>query len=547
MPRPAVALTVAEDRHVAGVVGVVNGRAGVGVWQIEEDTDEAGARQLRHAVQPYLGLTEVLARRFGDLDCLRDEAAHRCGEPDRHEERALHVLVAEAGGDERVVGGVAPWREHGGEIGWQRLRVALLPLHPQAVDVDVDRPEDRVVRGGEVAEHVAVFRLRVHVVASVESAPGDSHTAVAMLRAGQGRDVRRICLGRLVIGVEAPRPEVHGVMRVLVEKAEGVVVEAAAAEVAEGTEREDLLDVLRRRIVVVHGLLDSSAAGVLRRVAEGIEKRVRREEGVDEAVAVQTLRELGVLGELGDVREEVAQPRVPEALVHHVLHERHAGGLRELRDGLVRQPGDGVFLQEGLVGLGDDPALLRLVGPVLRHGPVPVRHDRARRHVLQHLLELIEVDAVPRQEALPPVLAVVLVDQRHVVVAAAVLRPLVQPVELAEGGAEFLDLRFRQTIEVHALLEGAVLGTDLVRRAVVDLELARGLLDIPGLDHPQFRLGRLAGHGKRRAVIVGRAAVVDPVGDEGDVARGDGAPAPRQRREARAVERRLAAQPAHEA
>ena len=56
--------------------------------------------------------------------------------------------------------------------------------------------------------------------------------------------------------------------------------------------------------------------------------------------------------------------------------------------------------------------------------------------VLQGLLELVEVDAVPGEEALPAVLAVVLVDQGEVVVAARVLRPLVEPVELAEGEAQ---------------------------------------------------------------------------------------------------------------
>ena len=47
--------------------------------------------------------------------------------------------------------------------------------------------------------------------------------------------------------------------------------------------------------------------------------------------------------------------------------------------------------------------------------------------------------------------------------------------------------------------------------------------------------------------IVRRAAVVDPVGDEGGLLLGDHRPAPRQARELCAVERRLTAQPADQA
>jgi len=42
------------------------------------------------------------------------------------------------------------------------------------------------------------------------------------------------------------------------------------------------------------------------------------------------------------------------------------------------------------------------------------------------LLELVEINPVPRQKTLPSMLAVVLVDERHVVVAARIFRPAVE-------------------------------------------------------------------------------------------------------------------------
>src|SRR5256885_6760003 len=47
------------------------------------------------------------------------------------------------------------------------------------------------------------------------------------------------------------------------------------------------------------------------------------------------------------------------------------------------------------------------------HGPVPIGDHDVLDEVLQVLLELVEIGAVPRQEPLPAVLAMVLMDQRH--------------------------------------------------------------------------------------------------------------------------------------
>lgn len=70
-----------------------------------------------------------------------------------------------------------------------------------------------------------------------------------------------------------------------------------------------------------------------------------------------------------------------------------------------------------------------------RHREIPIGHGHIGADRLQGLLELIQIDAVPRQEAFPTVLAMVLVDQREVIVIARVFRPFVQLVEAAEGKA----------------------------------------------------------------------------------------------------------------
>jgi len=123
----------------------------------------------------------------------------------------------------------------------------LLPLPPETVDVDVDRPEDRIIGGRQVAEHVAELRLRVHVVPRVEAPARHLDAAIAV--------ALEVCLEvlrlLLVVRVHAAGPQVHRVVRVLVQKTEGIVVQAAAAEVAKAAQAQDLLDVLRLRIVVM--------------------------------------------------------------------------------------------------------------------------------------------------------------------------------------------------------------------------------------------------------------------------------------------------------
>ena len=135
-----------------------------------------------------------------------------------------------------------------------RVGMSLLPLPPQPIDVGVHRPEDRVVGRRQVAEHVAERRLAVEVVALVEFAAGDLHRLVAVLRYGHLSLPRGRC--RWLVGVHAAGPDVHGVVRILIEEAERVVVEAAAAEIAEGAQAQDLLDVVGGRVVIMDLLVD---------------------------------------------------------------------------------------------------------------------------------------------------------------------------------------------------------------------------------------------------------------------------------------------------
>src|ERR1700685_4769647 len=64
-------------------------------------------------------------------------------------------------------------------VGRERVGVMLLPLPPDTIDVDVDRPEDRVVRGGEVREHVAGRRVRIQIAQGVKFAVFDADDEIA--------------------------------------------------------------------------------------------------------------------------------------------------------------------------------------------------------------------------------------------------------------------------------------------------------------------------------------------------------------------------------
>jgi hypothetical protein len=67
------------------------------------------------------------------------------------------------------------------------------------------------------------------------------------------------------------------------------------------------------------------------------------------------------------------------------------------------------------------------------------------------LLELVEIGAVPREKPLPAVLAMVLMDQRLVVVAVPIVGVIVEVVDPAEGVAQPVDFGLAEAIEVGAL------------------------------------------------------------------------------------------------
>ena len=79
-------------------------------------------------------------------------------------------------------------------------------------------------------------------------------------------------------------------------------------------------------------------------------------------------------------------------------------------------------------------------------------------------------------------LAMVLMNQSHVVVAAPVFGPLVEAIQFAKRPAQFLEFRFRHAVEIHALFELTVFVGVFVGRACVDFKVARFRLDIRRLD-----------------------------------------------------------------
>ncbi len=283
----------------------------------------------------------------------------------------------------------------------------------------------------------------------------------------------RLCLRRHGIGIFPAGPDVHRVVRVLVDEPERGVVDIAAAEIAEIIEAEDLLDVLGRGVVVLDVLVDGLVVGILGRIAQRIPQRVRGQQRPDERLPVGVVRSRGqvLVADLGD---HVAEELVLRDEVHARLgHRAERLGLRRRRLGieLAEQRLDRFGPQKCLERPRNDPAFVRVVRLVLRHRPVPVRDRDVLLEVLQVLLELVEVGAVPGEEALPAVLAVVLVDQRLVVVVAPVLLALVEIVDLAERVAQPVDLGLAQAIEILALARLALAVGVTPRARVADVKL----------------------------------------------------------------------------
>jgi hypothetical protein len=103
-------------------------------------------------------------------------------------------------------------------------------------------------------------------------------------------------------------PDMHGVVRVLVEIPERRVVDVAAAKIAEVVDAEDLLHVLGGRVVVVDLLVDGLAALVLGRVAQRVPQRVRRHQRIDHRLAVSVHwvgEDLGVTDLLDHMAKEL--------------------------------------------------------------------------------------------------------------------------------------------------------------------------------------------------------------------------------------------------
>src|SRR5271170_5936879 len=128
----------------------------------------------------------------------------------------------------------------------------------------------------------------------------------------------------------------------------------------------------------------------------------------------------------------------------------------------------------------------------------------------------------------------ILVDQRLIVVAPAIILEFVEVVDRAERIAQRVLFGLAEAIEIGALTRLAFAIGIAVSARAGDVEL--GVLHLGS--------GYLAGGDveQRAAVFVGRTPVVDPIGDEIDVGLGDAVAAPHEWRKPAAVKRRGTAQ-----
>src|SRR6266566_1182721 len=158
------AIPVAENGEVTSVVRIVDRSGRIRIRQIEENANEARTRQLRHPMEPNFRLLERMSYRFRYGNRMRHEPADRRRQPHGYDKRTLDVFITETRHVERVTNRITPRRQYGIEISGQRMRVLPLPLVPNTIDVDVNGPKDRIVRGSQVAQHVAILWLRSEVI-----------------------------------------------------------------------------------------------------------------------------------------------------------------------------------------------------------------------------------------------------------------------------------------------------------------------------------------------------------------------------------------------
>ncbi len=211
-----------------------------------------------------------------------------------------------------------------------------------------------------------------------------------------------------------------------------------------------------------------------------------------------------------------------------------------------------LLVEPAAVGLGNDAVIRFRRGIRLGHveqrgrvvwivlvGPIPVGQGDGRIHVLQLQLEIIEIGAVPGEELLPPVLALVGVKARPVAEAARVLVIVVERLHLGESVAQPRQLLPAQRVDVLADFDAIVVVEILVGRAGVE-----GMLLVAARPSRHLRLVNL---GRRARLVLFRTAVVDPILDELNVSGGDRLAVPRQLGKLGAVKGALAAQPEDQA
>src|SRR6185437_2766852 len=88
------------------------------------------------------------------------------------------------------------------------------------------------------------------------------------------------------MGILTTSPDVHGVMRVLIQETKRRVIDATTTEVTEIIEREDFVDILGGRIVIMDHLIDGASILVFGRIAQRIPERIGIQQGIDQALAV---------------------------------------------------------------------------------------------------------------------------------------------------------------------------------------------------------------------------------------------------------------------
>src|SRR6185295_2523489 len=147
-------------------------------------------------------------------------------------------------------------------------------------------------------------------------------------------------------------------------------------------------------------------------ITQWVPQSVGREQCINETVAMFSYG-VFLVCHFCDRSKERCRRGVAQSRFYHLFEQLVTSLFWQCRNCFLEKR-DRFSGEIGFERVGNDLAVLRVLGAISRHGKVPVRHRHTGTNILKCLLEFVEINAVPGKKAFPSVLTMVLMDEGHV-------------------------------------------------------------------------------------------------------------------------------------